>query len=91
MKHIAIVTHEVADFATWKVGFDAHNPVREAHGIRVIDLLTDAQNPNMVTGLMEVTDLDSFNTLFNSAELREAMTKGGVISAPEVRILISKN
>ncbi len=91
MKHIVLITHEVKNFAEWKVGFDAHNPVREANGIRVIDILVDAKNPNMVTGLLEASDLDKLNAMFSSPELREAMEKGGVISAPEIKVLISKN
>ncbi len=91
MKHIVLISHEVRDFAEWKVGFDAHNAAREANGIRVIDVLVDAKNPNMVTGLLEASDLDKLNAMFSSPELKEAMEKGGVISAPEIKVLISKN
>jgi hypothetical protein len=91
MKHIVLISHEVKDFADWKVGFDGHNSVREANGVRVIDVLVDAKNPNMVTALFEASDLDKLNAMFSSPDLKEAMEKGGVISAPEIKILISKN
>jgi hypothetical protein len=91
MKHIVLVSHEVKNFADWKVGFDAHNSAREANGVRVIDVLVDAKNPNMVTALLEASDLEKLNAMFNSPDLKAAMEKGGVISAPEIKVLISKN
>ena len=91
MKHIVLITHEVRNFAEWKVGFDGHAPVREANWIREIDFLVDAKNPNLVTGLLEASDLEKLNAMFNSPELKEAMAKGGVISQPEIKVLISKN
>jgi hypothetical protein len=91
MKHVVLASHEVRNFDEWKKGFDGHNSAREANGIRVIDVLVDAQNQNMVTALLEVSDLEKMNAMFNSPDLKEAMAKGGVISAPEIRVLISKN
>ena len=91
MKHIVLITHEVKDFTEWKAGFDAHNPVRESAGIRVIDVLADAKNQNLVTSLLEVSDMEKMNAMFGDPNFQETLQKSGVISEPEVKVLISKN
>ncbi len=91
MKTIVILSHEVKNFDEWKIGFDSDETHRQTATIRTIDVLVDAQNANKVTALFEVSDMDKFNAFVSSPQLKEKMAEVGVISAPEIKVLISKN
>jgi heme-degrading monooxygenase HmoA len=87
MATITIVSHEVADFATWKKNFDAHESVRAQHGFRVQGVYRATENPNHVTVISEAPSVEAVIAFSQDPSLREAMEKGGVISKPEFRIL----
>jgi quinol monooxygenase YgiN len=42
------VRHRVADFDTWKVGYDEHGAVREEHRCTGATVLRDESDPNEV-------------------------------------------
>lgn len=86
-----IVSHEVRNFEEWRVGFDADASNREQAGISVIDLYRGEDNPNMITLISEIADIEGAKAMLNNPELKEKMASLGVISAPEVKILISAN
>jgi len=48
------VRHTAADYAKWRVGFDAHETARRAAGATgVQQIYRDLENPNAVTIMME--------------------------------------
>ncbi len=91
MKNIIILSHEVQDYSNWRTKFDSDETPRNQNGIRTIDVLVDAQNEGKVTVLLEASDMDKFNAFVSSPRLKESMEEAGVISAPEIKILVSKN
>ena len=86
MPAILMLSHEVKDFASWKPGFDAHAPAREAAGIKVVYLTQDVNNPNLVHGVMEAASAEVFQAFLSNPALAEAMEKGGVIGRPDARV-----
>ena len=77
-----LVHHRVADFDTWKAGFDDHEDVRRAHGFLAHRLNVGADDPNDVRVYLAISDLEKAREFAASDELREIMQEVGVISPP---------
>jgi heme-degrading monooxygenase HmoA len=80
------VRHRVADYDTWKVGYDDHGGVRKELGCTGDMLLRDAGDPNAVLVLTfwpTAADAQAFAT---DPGLPEAMQKAGVTSEPRIEI-----
>jgi hypothetical protein len=84
------VTHEVKDYGLWRKGFEADKETREKAGIHLIAIYTAADNFNMVTVVCEVPNVNVAQSFINAPELKAAMEKAGVISKPEVKIIIKQ-
>lgn len=80
-----MVSHPVADFDTWKAGFDAHESARREAGILAHHINRSQDNPNMVGAYMAVSDLDRAKAFASSADLKSAMEEVGVTGPPELR------
>ncbi len=80
----AIITHEVADWATWKSHFDAHESARKAAGMLGHHINRGLDNPNLVTVYLAVSDIAKAKAFAASADLKNVMVAGGVTSAPTV-------
>ncbi len=87
MANYMLVRHKVNDFAQWKLGYDDHLPKRTAAGLSEKFLLHSAHDPNEVVVLFDAADIDSARAFAESAELREAMQRVGVIDKPDVYFL----
>lgn len=80
------VRHHVADFDTWRAGYDEHGAVRKEKGCTGDLLLRDANDPNDVLVLTfwpTPADAQSFVT---DPRLPEVMKKAGVTSEPRIEI-----
>lgn len=86
MAHV-LVRHKVADYNTWKAGYDAHFPARQRAGLKEAQLLRNARNPNEVFLLFQASDLRKAQEFAESADLRETMVKAGVVDKPDVYFL----
>jgi heme-degrading monooxygenase HmoA len=78
------VRHRVADYDTWKLGYDDHAVVRKELGCTGDMLLRDSTDPNAVLVLTfwpTAADAQAFAT---DPRLPEAMQKAGVISEPRI-------
>lgn len=82
-----IIRHRVGNFENWQPGFLAHAPVRKENGIAGHRLLRDSADPNMVTVVLEVSDLARAKSFLASPDLHAAMAKAGVQGAPEIHFL----
>jgi hypothetical protein len=86
------VRHNVEDFAKWKEGFDKHADARHAGGATdEAYVMHSIDDPNEVTVIMGWHDVEKARAFTQSASLKEAMQKAGVVGAPEVRFLVSAN
>lgn len=77
-----IITHDVADFDAWKVVFDAHEGARKAAGFLGHHINRHADNPNRLSIYLAASDPARAKAFAESADLRQAMSAGGVTSAP---------
>ena len=82
------VRHTVADYAKWRVGFDAHASARRAAGATGTQhVYRDHENPNAILITMEWDSAEKARKFAQDPALKEVMDKAGVISAPEVHFL----
>lgn len=79
-----IVRHRVADFEAWKAVYDEHGATRSQYGISDRSLHRDVDDPNTVSLILSVDDLERANAFFTSDDLRAAMERAGVVSQPDV-------
>ena len=79
-----IVRHRVASFDAWKKIFDGMTDTRRAHGWLATIVYRDAVDPNLVTIVNRVKDIEGAKRYGGSPELRAAMEKAGVLGAPEI-------
>jgi hypothetical protein len=87
MASYLVVRHKVRDFSEWKRGYDAHLPKRVEAGLREKDLLRGAYDPNEVILFFEAKDLARAKSFAESADLKEAMRKVGVVDRPDIYFL----
>lgn len=78
------ISHEVADYNDWKVGFDNHISVRAAAGLRDVFVKQEIDNTNTVTAFFRVINLEKAQAFLADPALKEAMSKAGVVSTPEI-------
>jgi hypothetical protein len=82
-----LVHHRVKNFDQWKTLYDGHLPVRQQAGVKEVRLLRGADDPNDVMLLFEASDLAKAQAFVTSEDLRDVMTKAGVIGTPELTYL----
>jgi len=78
------VRHQVADFKTWKPVFDEHDATRKEFGCKSSSVFTNTQNPNEVLSVFEWDSKDHAIKFGQSPGLKDAMERGGVVSAPDI-------
>ena len=78
-----MVQHPVADFDTWKTGFDAHEGARRDAGILGHHINRSQDEPNSLSVYMAVSDLDRARAFSSSPDLKSAMEEVGVTGPPE--------
>ena len=82
-----IIHHKVQDFDAWKPHYDRHAPARKAAGLTRDHVFRAVANPNLVTIVMEFSDLGKAKAFASSADLAKAMKAAGVLGAPEIHIM----
>lgn len=87
MSTIILVQHEVADYLTWRRGFNEDIKAAQSHGFTAVSVLRDTTNKNNVTVLLQVQDVNVAKAFIVSDELREMMQKEGVIGKPDIQYL----
>ena len=75
------VRHTVADFDTWKHGFDGHEPSRKQHGCTAHRVLRDG---NDVLVIMDFSTAANAQAFASDPNLKEAMRHAGVQGAPDI-------
>lgn len=82
-----IVHHTVADFDTWKAGYDGHESTRRSHGCLTADVLRGAEDGNTITVVTTWPTADAARGFASDPTLKDVMSKAGVIGAPDIKIL----
>ena len=87
MTTTAIIRHRVADFGTWKAGFDAASDFRAAAGMTAAQVYTDAADGQQVTVVADFTSIEHARAHLQDHELAEKMKTLGVLEQPKVQFL----
>ena len=81
-----IMSHDVADYATWKPVYDADSARRDDAGFRELAVGTKSDNPNSVYIIWD-GDAAIMDQMMRDPDLEAKMKEAGVTSAPEVTII----
>ena len=87
--HIVTVQHTVADFDTWKVGYDADRDARRTAGCTSATVgraPVGADDSTDIIAFLQFPDLEAAQGFLNNPALAEAMEVAGVIGIPNVQI-----
>lgn len=82
-----ILSHEVNDFAEWKKGFEAGEPMRAANGVTTSGVYNSVDNPNHVTIITNFPSVEAVKGFMSNPDLKADMEKAGVVGDPELKIL----
>lgn len=80
---VVLIKHSVADYEKWKPAYVAHGSVRKEYGLTDLDLLRGIDNPNLILVVEKIADVKKAKEFTTLPDLKEAMEKAGVNSAPE--------
>ena len=86
MAHI-LVHHKIEEYNKWKYAFDDHANIRAENGSMGGKVFRNADDPNDIFVLLELSSIEEGKKLAQSDDLKEAMQKAGVISMPEIYFL----
>jgi len=76
------VRHKVRDYAKWKVGYEAHDSVRQKFGLHNYVLGRGVKDSNMVLIALKADDLEKAKAFYKDASLKVVMQKAGVLGLP---------
>ena len=82
-----LVHHKIEDYNKWKPAFDDNAGDRAEHGSTGGKIFRNADEPNDIFVLLEISSVEEGKKFAQSDSLKEAMQKAGVISMPEVYFL----
>jgi len=82
-----LVRHKVTDWDGWKPVYDEHAPARAAAGLKEEHLFRNADNPHEIILLFSADNLDKARRFAESADLRDAMQRAGVMDQPDIYFL----
>lgn len=82
-----LLTHEVADFAQWKQGFDSGEEMRTQNGVKTLGVFNAVDNPNLVTVMAEFSSAEAVHGFMANPALQASMEKAGLVGRPDVKIL----
>ena len=83
-ENMMIITHKVADYAKWIVGYDAHDSARLANGIHSYVIGRGWKDTNMVLVALKIDDVAKAKAFGKDPSLKKVMQKAGVIGAPTI-------
>ena len=82
-----IIHHEVADYAKWRVAYDADQPNRTSAGLTRCDVQRSIDNTNDVMISCHMADIAKARAFASSTTLMETMSKAGVVGKPQFMFL----
>jgi quinol monooxygenase YgiN len=78
------VRHEVSDYGVWRKAFNSFAATQKKLGVVHKAVYQSADDPNDVTVIHDFHSLEKARAFAASAELKAAMEKAGVKSAPQI-------
>lgn len=84
-----VITHKVENFDKWKAVFDSAASTKRTYGWKQSNVLAVDGDKNNVMVMEEYGSIEKAKAFAGSSELKAAMAKAGVASAPEVHFVVS--
>jgi quinol monooxygenase YgiN len=85
---VAVISHPVKDYATWRAIYDSAEPVRQKAGVTGAEVLHDPKDPNMMVVIHRFPSLEAAQSFLGDPGLKAAMEKGGVTAPPTVVLAV---
>ena len=82
-----LIKHPIEDYAKWKNAFDGFIEFRKASGEQSFHVSRPVDNPNTLVILFEWDSAENAMAFLDSADLKNAMQKAGVLGPPEITIM----
>jgi hypothetical protein len=82
-----LVNHRVADFKTFIKVYEEHEPLRKQASVTNSTVWQAEGDPNNVFAVIEFTDPAEFKHYSDSAELKQALGRAGIIGQPVMTAL----
>lgn len=82
------VRHQVADYAAWRAAYETLEDLRQQHGVGHAEVLIDPNDKNDVFVIHRFASLQAAQDFAHNPQLREGMTKAGVVGTPRVEIAV---
>lgn len=79
-----VVSHKVTNFDEWKVVFDEHESKRQEFGITALNVFQGPDDPNDVTIMFALDNVEKAKEFGLSEDLKMAMEKAGVAGKPDM-------
>ena len=79
-----MINQKVKDWDTWKKAFDGHKQARMDAGLTDRAVSRGVGDPNMVSVVLAVSDMKKAEDFMKSKDLKDKMTEGGVVGAPDI-------
>ena len=79
-----VVSHDVEDYAVWKLAFDRHAGVRRSAGIVAAHVNQDAENPNRLSVYLAAADRSKLAAFIGDIALMATMRDAGVTGPPHI-------
>jgi len=79
-----VVTHDVAQYDTWKAAFDRHAEARRKAGVVAAHINRHADDPNRLSVYLAGTDAAALDAFLGSEDLMAAMRDAGVKGPPQI-------
>jgi hypothetical protein len=84
---VLIIQHKVSNFVTWIKNYEAHDSIRQVHGLHNYILGRATKDTNIVIVILKMDDVAKAKELMNSPELKSRMQNAGVIGVPSFNYL----
>lgn len=85
--NLMLVTAKVADYGKWLPAYEGHDTARLSHGLHDFVVCRGTKDSNMVMVVMKMDDVEKAKAFAESADLKAAMQKSGVMGKPDIRYL----
>lgn len=84
-----VVRHKVTDYDKWLAGFESHDSMKLANGLHNYVVGRGVEDPDMLLVATKADDIAKAKAFGNSADLKQAMQKTGVVSKPVIAYITS--
>ena len=82
-----LVRHKVADFSQWKRVFDSHSAAQRQAGLKITNVMHNADDANEIVLFFEADDLQKARQFVYSPDVPQAKEESGVIDKPDIYFL----